>query len=239
GDGGGKGDRGKDKKLNFIVSSGANQSRISIFAGVRCQDFQALVDTAAEDAVCICHAPALEEICKVVDVPTNVAGVNGIIRFTVIQDSEAFQTPPLLPVSYLEAVWLRDKNNRVERVAVLPGWRRHLPTPAECRLGEEVDPLPDRYINVVYRDGHVMLIGLFLKIGMVRCTFRNGAHNPISHSMRVRRTKIPLRVVIRRVHRRLQIMKARILQPQLHRHAQVQHRRFSQGLGIAIMQIMK
>ena len=250
------------------------------------------------------------EICKVVDVPTNVAG--RIIRFTVIQDSEAFQTPPLLPVSYLEAVraivsfdtgryhlpdgrsdqmvrlptghrainilnfgtcawqlpdnlrnpegqdpyalpaqhepehpgrrgsrsrtptrarshaeqpqglsrffasnpflevWLRDKSNRVERVAVLPGWRRHLPTPAECQLGEEVDLLPDRYINVVYRDGHVMrvkacgmrlrLIGPFLKIGMVRCTFRNGARNPISLSMRVRRTKIPLRVVTQRAH---------------------------------------
>ena len=100
---------------------------------MRCQDFQALVDTAAEDAVCgseafarmeaslqnwnlrprvvksARHLPCAgiggeAEICKVVDVPTNVAGVNGIIRFTIIQDSEAFQTPPLLPVSYLEAV---------------------------------------------------------------------------------------------------------------------------------------
>ncbi|CAJ1437918.1 unnamed protein product [Effrenium voratum] len=149
------------------------------------------------------------EICKVVDVPTNVAGVNGIIRFTIIQDSEAFQTPPLLPVSYLEAVraivnfdtghlmvkilmhyltgpnvdpmdgmypdpdrqrgpeimqnnqnnhkvW--DKDNRVKCVAVLPGWRRHLPMPDGCHLGEDVDLLPDRYINVVYRDGHVMRV---------------------------------------------------------------------------------
>ncbi|CAJ1392757.1 unnamed protein product [Effrenium voratum] len=240
GDAGGKGDRAMDKKVSFIVSSGANQStafmmrrrRISIFAGVRCQDFQALVDTAAEDAVCgseafarmeaslqnwnlrprvvksARHLPCAgiggeAEICKVVDVPTNVAGVNGIIRFTIIQDSEAFQTPPLLPVSYLEAVraivnfdtgryhlpdgrsdymvrlptghrainilnfntcaWqlpdnLRDKDNRVERIAVLPGWRRHLPTPDECHLGEDVDLLPDRYINVVYRDGHVMRV---------------------------------------------------------------------------------
>ncbi|CAJ1434177.1 unnamed protein product [Effrenium voratum] len=212
--------------------------RISIFAGVRCQDFQALVDTAAEDAVCgseafarmeaslqswnlrprvvksARHLPCAgiggeAEICKVVDVPTNVAGVNGIIRFTIIQDSEAFQTPPLLPVSYLEAVraivnfdtghlmvkilmhyltgpnvdpmdgmcpdpdrqrgpeimqnnqnnhkvW--DKDNRVKCVAVLPGWRRHLPMPDGCHLGEDVDLLPDRYINVVYRDGHVMRI---------------------------------------------------------------------------------
>ena len=333
GDAGGKGDRAKDKKVSFIVSSGANQStafmmrrrrppdsaervapdrpeipgeadptdpfepvldhgplvrRISIFAGVRCQDFQALVDTAAEDAVCgseafarmeaslqnwnlrprvvksARHLPCAgiggeAEICKVVDVPTNVAGVNGIIRFTIIQDSEAFQTPPLLPVSYLEAVraivnfdtgryhlpdgrsdymvrlptghrainilnfdtcawqlpdnlrtsdgqdpyaldrperrphgrhvsrsrsptrardhaeqpeqpqglarfdaahpflevWLRDKDNRVKCVAVLPGWRRHLPM---RHLGEDVDLLPDRYINVVYRDGHVMRV---------------------------------------------------------------------------------
>ena len=55
-------------------------------------------------------------------------------------------------------VWLRDKDNRVERIAVLPGWRRHLPTPDECHLGEDVDLLPDRYINVVYRDGHVMRV---------------------------------------------------------------------------------
>ena len=337
GEAGGKGDRAKDKKVSFIVSSGANQltafmmrrrrppdpaervapdrpdipgeadptdplepvldhgplvRRISIFAGVRCQDFQALVDTAAEDAVCGREAPARKEaslqnwnlrprvvksarhlpcagiggeaeICKVVDVPTNVAGVNGIIRFTIIQDSEAFQTPPLLPVSYLEAVraivnfdtgryhlpdgrsdymvrlptghrainilnfdtcawqlpdnlrtsdgqdpyalldrperrphgrhvsrsrsrtrardhaeqpeqpqglarfdaahpflevWLRDKDNRVKCVAVLPGWRRHLPMPDGCHLGEDVDLLPDRYINVVCRDGHVMRV---------------------------------------------------------------------------------
>ena len=178
GDGGGKGDRVKDKKLNVIVSSGENQStafmmsrrwlppdraervapdspggleqadlpdppetlrdhgilvrRISIFAGVRCQDFQALVDTAAEDAVCgsealarmesslrswnlrprvvksARHLPCAgiggeAEICKVVDVPTNVAGVNGIIRFTIIQDSEAFQTHP----SCRSATWRR------------------------------------------------------------------------------------------------------------------------------------
>ncbi|CAJ1399663.1 unnamed protein product [Effrenium voratum] len=236
GDAGGKGDRAKDKKVSFIVSSGANQSTAFMMRR-RCQDFQALVDTAAEDAVCgseafarmeaslqnwnlkprvvksARHLPCAgiggeAEICKVVDVPTNVAGVNGIIRFTIIQDSEAFQTPPLLPVSYLEAVraivnfdtgryhlpdgrsdymvrlptghrainilnfdtcaWqlpdnLRDKDNRVKCVAVLPGWRRHLPLPDGCHLGEDVDLIPDRYINVVYRDGHVMRVKVYFQ----------------------------------------------------------------------------
>ncbi|CAJ1446793.1 unnamed protein product, partial [Effrenium voratum] len=231
GDAGGKGDRAMDKKVSFIVSSGANQStafmmrrrRISIFAGVRCQDFQALVDTAAEDAVCgseafarmeaslqnwnlrprvvksARHLPCAgiggeAEICKVVDVPTNVAGVNGIIRFTLVgiiflmddrttwsghlmvkilmhyltgpnvdpmdgmyPDPDRQRGPEIMQNNQNNhKVW--DKDNRVKCVAVLPGWRRHLPMPDGCHLGEDVDLLPDRYINVVYRDGHVMRV---------------------------------------------------------------------------------
>ena len=104
-----------------------------IFVGLRCRAFEGLVDTAAEDAVMGSHAlRALREelstvglqplrvtgqqsipcagiggdavIQEVVDVPTCIAGLLGIIRFSVVQDSETMATPPLLPISYLEAV---------------------------------------------------------------------------------------------------------------------------------------
>jgi hypothetical protein len=90
------------------------------------------VDTAAEDAVIGSKAMALmdSELAKfglrsvavngprptpcagiggqavihsVRDVPTSVAGIHGILRFTVLQDTE-FETPPLLLVSYLGAI---------------------------------------------------------------------------------------------------------------------------------------
>ena len=104
-----------------------------IFVGLRCRAFEGLVDTAAEDAVMGSHAlRALREelstvglqplrvtgqqsipcagiggdavIQEVEDVPTCIAGLLGIIRFSVVQDSETMATPPLIPISYLEAV---------------------------------------------------------------------------------------------------------------------------------------
>eukprot|EP00434_Breviolum_minutum_P013973 symbB.v1.2.012323.t1/scaffold846.1/size158211/9 len=105
----------------------------TIYAGVRCSGYEALVDTAAEDAVMGTHAyaamcdelalhnlqPVLvnnqqripctgiggaARIRGIVDIPTSVAGLLGVIRFTIIEDEGAFATPPLLPISYLEAV---------------------------------------------------------------------------------------------------------------------------------------
>ena len=41
---------------------------------------------------------------RLVDVPVGVAGINAVIRFTVLSDSDEFQVPPLLPISFLESV---------------------------------------------------------------------------------------------------------------------------------------
>ena len=104
-----------------------------IFVGLRCRAFEGLVDTAAEDAVMGSHAlrSLREELAtvglqplrvtgqqsipcagiggdaiieQVVDVPTCIAGLLGIIRFSVVTDSATLCAPPLVPVSYLEAV---------------------------------------------------------------------------------------------------------------------------------------
>ena len=107
---------------------------VTIYAGVRVKGCEALVDTAAEDAVIgdrsllalqkeltthglqtvsvVSSVDALPcagiggeaTSCGVVDVPTAVAGPLGIVRFTVLKDNDRFQTPPLLPISYLEAI---------------------------------------------------------------------------------------------------------------------------------------
>ena len=108
----------------------------AIFAGIQCHGFECLVDTGAEDAVIgSTAAAALEQelqryglrvvtrkppnipacagiggsatLEKMIDVPTCIAGLLGVIRFTVIKDTQGFMTPPLLPVSYLEAVGAR------------------------------------------------------------------------------------------------------------------------------------
>ena len=156
--GGGKGGQ-IAKKVNFVISRGSPTSSsawmtsrslwpritqtqppdangvlrsISIFAGVRVQNYQALVDTAAEDAVIGEGALAgLKEALKefglqtvsipvqgqapcagiggeakliaLEDVPVSVAGVHGLLRFNVLQDN-AFSTPPLLPISFLDAI---------------------------------------------------------------------------------------------------------------------------------------
>ena len=117
--------------LSRVSTHGAGAR--TIYAGVRCSGYEALVDTAAEDAVMGTHAytamcdelalhnlqPVLvnnqqripctgiggaARIRGIVDIPTSVAGLLGVIRFTIIEDEGAFATPPLLPISYLEAV---------------------------------------------------------------------------------------------------------------------------------------
>ena len=108
----------------------------AIFAGIQCHGFECLVDTGAEDAVIGSNAAAALEqelqkyglrvltrkppnipacagiggsatLERMIDVPTCIAGLLGVIRFTVIKDTAGFLTPPLLPVSYLEAVGAR------------------------------------------------------------------------------------------------------------------------------------
>ena len=109
------------------------ESLSRIFAGVKVKGFEALVDTAAEDGVIgdralqqmttelkkyqlqpveVKSGAALPcagiggaaTIVKTVDIATSVAGQQGVLRMTVLQDSDSFATPPLLPISYLEAV---------------------------------------------------------------------------------------------------------------------------------------
>ncbi|CAE7374044.1 unnamed protein product, partial [Symbiodinium microadriaticum] len=47
------------------------------------------------------RAPELV-VQAVVDVPTSIAGILGVVRFSVVEDSK--QTSPLLPISYLETI---------------------------------------------------------------------------------------------------------------------------------------
>ena len=118
---------------SWVSASKGRGRTLSVFAGVRVSGAEALVDTAAEDAVIGLHALQRLEgelhrlglttvlvseetpvpcagiggeahICKLVDAPVGVAGVHGILRFSVLKDTEQFQTPPLLPISFLEAV---------------------------------------------------------------------------------------------------------------------------------------
>ena len=102
------------------------------YAGVTVRGFEAVLDTAAEQ--CLIGSTAMRNLTEelrllklrpipvrqqavpcagiggratlagVVDVPTCVGGLLGIVRFTIIEDSATFVTPPLLGVSYLEAV---------------------------------------------------------------------------------------------------------------------------------------
>ncbi|CAE7918025.1 unnamed protein product, partial [Symbiodinium necroappetens] len=110
-----------------------SMDHLQIFAGIRVSGSQALVDTAAEDAVIGSIAadhlqqelrrwglrclPVSQDqpipcagiggsakVCAILDVPTCVAGILGVVRFSVVEDSASFQTPPLLPISYLEAI---------------------------------------------------------------------------------------------------------------------------------------
>eukprot|EP00435_Cladocopium_sp_Y103_P055892 s1739_g18.t1 len=107
----------------------------AVYAGVRLRAFEGVVDTAAEEAVVGSQSfngmreelrsaglrpvpvrrPSSQcagiggaaRLCGAYDVPTSIAGVLGILRFTVIEDGtgpNGFVTPPLIPISYLETV---------------------------------------------------------------------------------------------------------------------------------------
>ena len=138
------------KKVNFVVCTGGGQSQtfvlfrgppptlppvpLTVLAGVRVRGCEAVVDTAAEDAVIgdmalkhlketlaqqhmqvvvvvegAPHTPCAgiggeARIHSVVDAPVSVCGINGVLRFTVLKDNDNFKTPPLLPISFLEAI---------------------------------------------------------------------------------------------------------------------------------------
>ena len=160
GGGGGKGPS-KDRKASFVVSRGSGgggqvfmqtgaeewpkietrlrreetvaRRTIAIFAGVKVKGFEAIVDTAAEDAVIGQKAfdllrSELEKtglrpqevpregpeipcagiggqatLASIQDVPVSIAGIHALLRFHVLKDGE-FSTPPLLPISFLEAI---------------------------------------------------------------------------------------------------------------------------------------
>ena len=104
----------------------------AVYAGVQVNGFEAVVDTAAEQ--CIIGSSAFDalkdelasvglrpvpvrqaatpcagiggraKLMGVHDVPTCVAGLLGILRFTVIADTVNFVTPPLLGISCLETI---------------------------------------------------------------------------------------------------------------------------------------
>ncbi|CAE7188254.1 unnamed protein product [Symbiodinium sp. KB8] len=137
---------GTPKQVSFVVCRGNVDQTVQhnfvqtqvawplMYAGVAVKPADALVDTAAEDAVvgdrafakmtselaqhqlrplwlregqgptpCAGIGGAASTVGQA-DVPTCVAGTLGVIRFTILKDTDAFQTPPLLPISYLEAV---------------------------------------------------------------------------------------------------------------------------------------
>ena len=62
------------------------------------------VDVKTQGALPCAGIGGAATIVKTVDLPTSVAGQQGVLRMTVLKDSETFSTPPLLPISYLEAV---------------------------------------------------------------------------------------------------------------------------------------
>ena len=105
-----------------------------IFHTVQCRGHEALVDTAAEEGVIgdVAFAELERELNRrglrpvwqpqqgplpgaggiggaavvkgVVNVPLGVAGTNGVLPFTVLQDGPNHRTPPLLPIAWLESV---------------------------------------------------------------------------------------------------------------------------------------
>ena len=132
------------KQASFVVCRGGVDQTVKhafmlsmpmLYATVKVKGSEALVDTAAEDAVvgdrafeamraelatfalqpvwvessssssmpCAGIGGAARTIGQA-DVPTCVAGLLGVLRFTILADSDSFQTPPLLPISYLEAI---------------------------------------------------------------------------------------------------------------------------------------
>ena len=117
---------------NYVNVSPSVQRQVEVFAGVRTEGHEAVVDTAAEEAVIGSKAmrrltDALAslglvpreaqgttvscagiggkaKIHGIYDIPIGVAKCNSLLRTTVIEDEEGFETPFLLPISYIELV---------------------------------------------------------------------------------------------------------------------------------------
>ena len=178
--------------------------RLMIFHAVQCKPFEALVDTAAEEAV-IGHQ-AMEQLEKelknnglqviwrqdgplpgaggiggaakvrgLAHVPIGVAKNNGVLQFTVLEDGPGHQTPPLLPISWLESVgaMIDCKNDQMILQNGTSTDLRKLPTkhravsimdyadtgwelPMDMRRDPNVDPfvIPNNFEGVVHQDAH-------------------------------------------------------------------------------------
>lgn len=108
------------------------QKQLDIYAGVKTECFEGVVDTAGKEAVigstamerlrsalsqfglrpveasgttatCACIGGSAA-IKAVYDIPIGVAKTNGLWRVTEIEDVGSFQTPFLLPISFIELV---------------------------------------------------------------------------------------------------------------------------------------
>ncbi|CAE7920744.1 unnamed protein product, partial [Symbiodinium sp. KB8] len=116
----------------MTAGSSGLPATVSVFAGVRTQAGQGLVDSAAEEGVigsgAFSRLRALLEqqglrpvavrgptgscagiggsatVASVWDVPIGVARTNGLLRVTEVKDAEGFETPFLIPVSFQELV---------------------------------------------------------------------------------------------------------------------------------------
>lgn len=116
----------------FVNLSAEHEKKLAVFAGVATDGHEAIVDTAAEEGVIGSNAmKRLREslsrfglqpreatgatvtcagiggsarIAGMYDIPIGVAGTNGLLRVTEIADEGSFQTPFLLPISYIELV---------------------------------------------------------------------------------------------------------------------------------------
>ena len=108
------------------------QRQVEIFAGVKTDGCEAVVDTAAEEAVIgsraiqrlrevlarhgltpveapgttvsCCGIGGNAKIVGIYDIPIGVAKCNSLLRATEIADEGSFETPFLLPISYIELV---------------------------------------------------------------------------------------------------------------------------------------
>eukprot|EP00435_Cladocopium_sp_Y103_P020466 s1075_g5.t1 len=124
----------------YVNISESKEKKLAVFAGVQTQGHEAVVDTAAEEAVIGSTAmKRLREqlalhglqpvqasgatvtcagiggsakIVGVFDVPVGVASTNGLLRVTEITDEGSFKTPFLLPISYIELVGATIDTNR-------------------------------------------------------------------------------------------------------------------------------
>ena len=126
--------------MSNVNISESKEKQLSVFAGVQTQGHEAVVDTAAEEAVIGSTAMlrlreqlaqhglqpvqasgatvtcagigGSAKIVGVFDIPVGVASTNGLLRVTEITDEGSFKTPFLLPISYIELVGATIDTNR-------------------------------------------------------------------------------------------------------------------------------